>query len=309
MIKTKAVFERKPIELSHWDCVVEKIIRMTDSELEDYSMNLMRELPFIQENLDLMYNDNGIHHCLLVVGETNPDGILIEAEGYTYARYAAFLPNARILVHSELQKGIHSYKSGSAALNSLCKKLADSTDKIIQSIADSGQDESFISYETISKEAGINVEFNDTILAVIHEMMLERKDVTSLEVTETGFYLTVSPKQDHGAENIVMPRLKDLLVCKWEDIHLVHDEIDNDPATIVELSDSTLTASGREAWADILDSKVKRIYTGMYGLQIELTDVKASRLDEFSHMLAGYCAVTDYEKWVAADENHFQQRE
>lgn len=181
--------------------------------------------------------------------------------------------------------------------------------KTLQSITESGLEESFVSYESIKKEVEINVEFNDAILTVLHEMMLERKEVTALEVSETGFHLTVSKEQDHGAESKALTRLKDLLACKWEDIHLVHDEIDNDPATIVELSDSTLTEAGQEAWADILDSKVKRIYTGMYGLQLELTDVEASRLDEFSHMLAGYCAVTDYEKWVAADEKHCQKME
>lgn len=116
MLKTKAVFERKPTELSQRDCVVEKIIRLTDSEFEDYSMNLMKEQPFIQKNVALMYSDNGVYHCLLVMGETNPDGILIEAEGYSYERYAAFLPNARILDQLEQQRGVNSYYSGSSAL-------------------------------------------------------------------------------------------------------------------------------------------------------------------------------------------------
>ena len=306
MLETKAVFERKPTELIGRACIVEKVISLADSELEDYCMNMMREQSFIQENVDLMYNDNGVYHCLLVVGENNPDGILIEAEGYSFARYAAFLPNARILVQSEQQK--HD-DSGSPALRSLCEKLGRCVDKTLQSIAESGQAERDISYVELSRNTGINVEFNDAIHTALHEMLLERKEVTALEVSENGFHLTTSGEQNHGTESRGLMRFKDLLACKWEDIHLVHDEIDNDPATIVELSDSTLTAAGREAWADILDSKVKRIYTGIYGLQMELTGVKASRLDEFSHMLAGYCSVTDYEKWVATDEGQCQKME
>ncbi|NCB42246.1 MAG: hypothetical protein EOM59_06460 [Clostridia bacterium] len=306
MLETKAVFERKPTELVGRACIVEKIISMTDSDLEDYRMNLMREQPFIQENVNLMYNDNGVYHCLLVVGETSPDGILIEAEGYSYARYAAFLPNGRILVQSEQPR---EYHSGSSAIRSLCEKLERCVDKTLKSIAESGQAESDISFEEISRDTGINVEFNDAILTVLHEMLLERKEVTALEASEIGFHLTVSEEQNHGTESADLPRLKDLLACKWEDIHLVHDEIDNDPATIIELSDSTLTAAGREAWADIFNAEVKRIFNGIYGLQMELTGVKASRLDEFSHMLAGYCAVEDYELWVAEGEETCQQME
>lgn len=35
---------------------------------------------------------------------------------------------------------------------------------------------------------------------------------------------------------------------------------------------------------------------------MELSGVKASRLDAFSAMLAGYCSVEDYENWVNEPE-------
>lgn len=103
-------------------------------------------------------------------------------------------------------------------------------------------------------------------------------------------------------DNSKSPRLRELLSCKWEDIHLCHDEIENDPSTIVELSDKTLTPAGKEAWADVLDARVLRVYTGYYGLQLELSGVKANRLDGFSQMLAGYCSIENYAKWVAPEE-------
>ena len=42
-------------------------------------------------------------------------------------------------------------------------------------------------------------------------------------------------------------------------------------------------------------------YQGYYGLQIDLTGVKASRIYDFSAMLAGYCPIEDYYKWVRDD--------
>lgn len=79
------------------------------------------------------------------------------------------------------------------------------------------------------------------------------------------------------------------------------DGIDEMPLTIIELNDKTLTENGKTEWSDVLNAGVKRIYQGYYGLQIDLTGVKASRIYDFSAMLAGYCSIEDYYKWVRDD--------
>lgn len=195
------------------------------------------------------------------------------------------------------------------ALRSLCKKLAECVEHIIQTVMESGQTEYTVPYGTISEETGINLEFNDAILTAVHEMLLERPEISELEALETVFHLEVSQQQNRRVEKSSLPRLGDLLACEWKDLHLIHDEIDQLPATIVELSDTTLTKSGRTAWVDILDAKVKQIYAGPYGLQMEVTGVKASRLEEFSYMLAGYCSIEEYAMWVAGETEPSQELE
>ncbi len=97
-------------------------------------------------------------------------------------------------------------------------------------------------------------------------------------------------------------KLKDLLRTRWEDIHLMHKDVEIEvPHTIVELDEHTLTDAGKEAWADVLSAEVVKIYTGYYGVQLELDKVKPRRLANFSAMLAGYCSVQDYEKWVTEE--------
>ena len=86
------------------------------------------------------------------------------------------------------------------------------------------------------------------------------------------------------------------------DVHLTHDEIDMDLATIVELKDSMLTDEGRKEWADVLNAKVKQIFDGGYGTQIECSGVSSQRLADFSYALAGLCSVQDSEKWFKEDE-------
>ena len=98
-------------------------------------------------------------------------------------------------------------------------------------------------------------------------------------------------------------RLKDLLHLHWEDIHLLHKDVEVQPATIVELDEHTLTDAGKADWADVLDAEVVKVYNGYYGLQMELDKVKPRRLEEFSSMLAGYCPVSDYEKWVTQEDD------
>lgn len=193
------------------------------------------------------------------------------------------------------------------ALRSLSKKLADCVEHIIQTAMESGQTEYIVPYEIISEKTGINVEFNDAILTVVHEMLLERPELSELEASETAFHLEVIQQQNSSEKESRLPRLGDLLACEWKDLHLIHDEIDQVPATIVELSNNTLTESGRTAWADILNAKVKQIYAGPYGLQMEVTGVKATRLEGFSYMLAGYCSIEEYEMWVAGEAEPKQQ--
>ena len=43
--------------------------------------------------------------------------------------------------------------------------------------------------------------------------------------------------------------LNDLLRTRWEDIHLLHKDVEVEPCTIVELDSGTLTAAGQEAWS------------------------------------------------------------
>ena len=88
---------------------------------------------------------------------------------------------------------------------------------------------------------------------------------------------------------------------------MLHKDVEVQPATIVELDEHTLTNAGKAAWADILDAEVVKVYNGYYGLQMELDKVKPSRLEEFSSMLAGYCPVSDYEKWVTQESDTLSQ--
>ena len=105
MLEMKAVFEHKPAVFRTWDCQIESVIELSGKEFDEYHDEPLAVKDFIIENKDLMMeDDSGIYHCILVLGEERSDGILIEAEGYDYARYAAHIPHAREYIERELEQ-------------------------------------------------------------------------------------------------------------------------------------------------------------------------------------------------------------
>lgn len=50
-------------------------------------------------------------------------------------------------------------------------------------------------------------------------------------------------------------------------------------------------------WSDVLAAKVKRIYDGAYGTQIEVSGCPAHRLRDFSFAFAGYCSEEQWSRW------------
>lgn len=96
--------QRKTPRLETDRCVVEKTIELSKEEYAYFKNHLMEDYDFLVFNRDEMYQDNnGIRHCLLVLGEGSHDGILVEAEGASYARYTASLPYARELMQIQTQ--------------------------------------------------------------------------------------------------------------------------------------------------------------------------------------------------------------
>ena len=75
---------------------VEQIVVLSDEQYRQFQeRGLVEDQIFLFDYNDKMWFDPGdlCWHCVLVKGETSGDGILVEAEGYSYARYAAFAPD------------------------------------------------------------------------------------------------------------------------------------------------------------------------------------------------------------------------
>lgn len=81
-------------------------IKLPYSDYYDLLENPMSDRDYIKDHVDEMYQDEtGINHSILVYCDEEPDGIVIESEGYHYARYQGYVNN----VHELLET--HTYAS------------------------------------------------------------------------------------------------------------------------------------------------------------------------------------------------------
>ncbi len=91
----KVLFQRKAYKeeiIPNDEFVIEKVIELENSEFESYLDDILQDKDFIEENIDLMYvDDKDIWHAILITSKEADFGILIQSEGYPYARYSAYI--------------------------------------------------------------------------------------------------------------------------------------------------------------------------------------------------------------------------
>ncbi len=100
----------KEPEFKTYTCVVEKAVPVSTEEFERLKHAPMCNNDLISENLNSMWYGNGVHHCLLIYDKQQGDGLLIESEGAPYARYAQYIPNAKLLYENHMQTHAHEMR-------------------------------------------------------------------------------------------------------------------------------------------------------------------------------------------------------
>ena len=91
-------------------CAVDKVIELPSPRFKQFSRALLADYDFIAENKNAIRRDDDARHCLLILDAEGTDGFLVDPQGYNYARYSAFVPNARSLLTPDMAID-HSYLS------------------------------------------------------------------------------------------------------------------------------------------------------------------------------------------------------
>ena len=94
----QAELRRKQSEYEGEACSVDKVIELPAQRFKQFSRALLTDYDFIAENKNAIRHDEDARHCLLILDADGTDGFLVDPQGYNYARYSAFVPNARSLL-------------------------------------------------------------------------------------------------------------------------------------------------------------------------------------------------------------------
>ena len=252
-------FDRKP-QFHLRDFVIEKTIRIPEKEFASMLGNLMEDKDFLMGNKELMYQDfSGTYHCLLLMGEGRTDGMLIQSDGYGYARYASYVPEVAAL----------SYPS----LHEMNRKLAAAADFIVsKGLWNTAEETVRLKFEELESQIGIPVSGNPFLQNLLGKMLEERPEVSVMGMDAES--LTV---KFHPEFRMVTTLTEVMKQNEYADIYLIHPK-DVGFVPVRRLWTLDVEEKELERWNDILEAKVSSVQRKGYGMEIELEHVYAERL-------------------------------
>lgn len=276
-IRTSGIFYRKEPALTPKPVKIDAVVSLQAEQYHKFTQNLLTDYDFIHDNIDNMYVDRqDATHCLLVLGNGESDGVLVDSQGSDYARYVSFLPNAYDFIQNNIQT------------------IADEI--IGEKAMETQHGTSIVSFDELSERFDTPITSGNYFGKAILAELKTRDKLSNVAADENNISFTFAEPTKAEQPSLTV---RQLLAGNLEDVHLLDIDEDHDLATIVELNQDTLTAQGIADWSDVLDATVERINIGDYGLQLHISGSSPERLKDFSYMLAGHCPISDYEKWVA----------
>ena len=161
---------------------VEKKVCLPAGEFEEFLKNPLEDMPCIVENVDLMQEDReGIYHCLLITGEGRRDGVLVESEGYRYARYASYVPDAAALEYESLSE-----------FGARMSWLADRM--ILEGSRQTGEGNRIFSFEELQELCDLPLSANPALAELLADMVVERPEVRLANIRGDCLALSFYPE-------------------------------------------------------------------------------------------------------------------
>ena len=164
-------------------CKVEKWVFLPHYDFERIKANPYQDHNAITACKELMYEDEHICHCIMLLDELGNDGLLIEAEGADYPRYSMFVPDALTL---------YEQSQMTEAERKLLDMIRDTTEQIAE-LAHTGKTD-FYSPDMIDLD-----EVQELVQNAVIQRLSQRDDIRMAENTDIWVEfqpdIKVEPKQ------------------------------------------------------------------------------------------------------------------
>ncbi len=164
-MEVKALLQRKDPEITAYDHAVDDVIEISGEEYASLYQDLLS---------DRSYFAGREGNCYLVLGEGERDGILVELEGYKYARYSAFIPYARTIVSD------HIRELADHAVNEGVRREENCNAEIL--------------FEELQEQYGTKLTRENGFGKLLAEELQKRKGIASVTVSDEGIGITYTPK-------------------------------------------------------------------------------------------------------------------
>ena len=178
------------------ECMVEKVIEVSGDEFRHFiDCPTLRNYYLPQyKNLMGFYDDT--HHSVLFVNMENGDGLLVNSEGYDYARYSQYIPNASDLIRQHEQ---------TAALENLKAHMDGCIDKWLEKCG--GESKFDIPLTDLINDVDFGEFFTEYASERLSgdprigncELTQNSLEVTKRELVETRFYCPIKIEIDDGS--------------------------------------------------------------------------------------------------------------
>lgn len=197
----KATLQRKEPELHFEACQVDHVLELSGSEFRFFQHNLMEEYDFLRE-----YNKQyasapteGVRNGLLILGRDTDDGILVCTEGYDYARYSAFISNARQILMLKEYPALENYGS----------KMTAQADTCIQKALTVGLADQYVFSMDAYQGESLHPYFNRDLFL---DLIGDRPEVEDIETDGDEIRLTISqeylPKREQPLRELTEEEFK-----------------------------------------------------------------------------------------------------
>ena len=182
-MKLRAVFQRKEYDYDAVEnCEVSRVVELPNGQFDYFIGHLLDDQDFLIElRSEMGYTEDGVRHCLLVLPEGGDDGVLVDAQGSSYARYSAFIPNAR------QQVILGQYQS----LADFTKEMYGHAEEATQRILKNQVDGSYYLQLSDLPDPQTNPLFDHRLLG---EMLSERPEFETVETMSSEILVSVAPE-------------------------------------------------------------------------------------------------------------------
>ena len=262
-MKFKANFTEKPANFQMDDCQIEKVVELSHDDFFRLKITPLVDQSFVRENKDCMFHSDGVIHCLLALGQDSNDGVLIDAEGYNYPRYASYIPGMRDIVNAEMDRAadfIIRWGTENTASGSWC-----------------------VYFEDLEEHLDLTVREGSGLDSMLRTALKQRPEVSAVDMHDGCIEVEYHPEYCQRLKGNKAPELllKDLLpLLKGSGLmFLCHEEAEQ--SVLVE-NLHKLTDVGREEHAALLGARVSEICETPEGTEIVLTGVAPEELVRFN---------------------------